>query len=111
MKARITSLNKDEKYMNIDLINSKGDACLHTQVFCNEDIKIYYLSVMSNYDFEKQKCIFVKNIEKIINKAFLIFDYDESKIKSIEFKENLQEPDYALIRFMEDKENGTDIDK
>lgn len=101
MKARVTSLNKDERYMNIDLINSKGDACLHTQVLCGEDIKICYLSVMSNYDFEKQKCIFVKNLGKIINKAFLIFDYDENKIKSIEFKGSLQEPDYALIRFME----------
>lgn len=101
MKARVTSLNKDERYMNIDLINSKGDACLHTQVCFGKDIKICYLSVMSNYDFEKQKCIFVKNIGKIISKAFLIFDYDESKIKSIEFKASLQEPDYALIRFME----------
>lgn len=102
MKARVTSLNKDEKYMNIDLINSSGNACLHTQVFCDKDIKIYYLSVMSSYDFEKQKCVLVKNIGKIINKAFLIFDYDENKIKSIEFKGTLQEPDYALIRFMED---------
>lgn len=100
MKARVTGLNKNKGYMEIDLINSKGDACLHTQVCFGKDIKIYYLSVM-NYDFEKQKCIFVKNIGKIINKAFLMFDYDESKIKSIEFKASLQKSDYALIRFME----------
>ena len=100
MKARVVSLNKNKRYIDIDLINSKGDACLHTQVCFGKDIKIYYLSIM-DYDFEKQKCIFVKNIGKIISKAFLIFDYDESKIKSIEFKASLQEPDYALIRFME----------
>lgn len=100
MKARVVSLNKNKRHIDIDLINSKGDACLHTQVCFGKDIKIYYLSIM-NYDFEKQKCIFVKNIGKIINKAFLMFDYDESKIKSIEFKASLQESDYALIRFME----------
>ena len=55
-----------------------------------------------DYDFEKQKCIFVKNIGKIINKAFLMFDYDESKIKSIEFEASLQEQDYAFIRLGED---------
>lgn len=100
MKARVVSLNKNERYIDIDLINSKGDACLHTHVCFGKDIKIYYLSIIS-HDFEKQKCIFVNNIGKIINKAFLMFDYDESKIKSIEFKESLQELDYALIRFME----------
>lgn len=102
MKARVVSLNKDKGYMEIDLINSNGNTCLHTQVLFGKDIKIYYLSVMSNYDFEKQKCIFVKNIGKIINKAFLIFDYDESKIKSIEFEASLQEQDYAFIRLSED---------
>lgn len=101
MKARVVSLNKNKRYIDIDLINSKGDACLHTQVCFGKDIKIYYLSIM-DYDFEKQKCIFVKNIGKIINKAFLIFDYDESKIKSIEFEASLQEQDYAFIRLSED---------
>lgn len=101
MKARVTSLNKDKKVICIDLINYSNKVCLHTHVFCGEDIKIYYLSVVNN-DFEKQKCVFVKNIGKIINKAFLIFNYDESKIKSIEFKESLSEPDYAFIRLSED---------
>ena len=100
MKARVVSLNKNKRYMDIDLISSNNVACLHTQVCFGKDIKIYYLSIM-DYDFEKQKCIFVKNIGKIINKAFLMFDYDESKIKSIEFIASLQGSDYALIRFME----------
>lgn len=43
-----------------------------------------------------------ENIGKIINKASLIFDYDENKIKSIEFKASLSEPDYAFIRLSED---------
>ena len=102
MKARITSLNKDKGYMEIDLINSNNVACLHTQVCCGEDIKIYYLSPKIHYDFKKQKCVLVRNIGKIINKASLIFDYDENKIKSIEFKTSLSEPDYAFIRLSED---------
>ena len=102
MKARVVSLNKDKGYMEIDLINSNNVACLHTQVCCGEDIKIYYLSASIRYDWKKQKCVFVKNIGKIINKASLIFDYDENEIKSIEFKASLSEPDYAFIRLSED---------
>lgn len=60
MKARVTSLNKDKGYMEIDLINSNNVACLHTQVCCGEDIKIYYLSASIHYDWKKQKCVFVK---------------------------------------------------
>lgn len=102
MKARVVSLNKNKGYMEINLINSNDVACLHTQVCCGEDIKIYYLSPKIHYDFEKQKCVLVRNIGKIINKAFLILRYDENKIKSIEFKTSLFEPDYAFIRLSED---------
>lgn len=91
MKARVTSLNKDKGYMEIDLINSNGDACLHTQVYGGSYIKIFYYphaspDVLSTIDdLKKAKCILVNNIGKIINKAFLIFDYDRNKVKSIEF--------------------------
>lgn len=104
MKARVTNLNKDKGYMEIDLINSNNVACLHTQVCCRgpEDIKIYYISADKYYDSKKQRCVFVKNIGKVIGKAFLILGYDESKIKSIEFKASLSELDYAFIRLSED---------
>lgn len=102
MKARIVSLNKDKKYMEIDLINSKGDACLHTQVCCREpvDIRIYYITASKYYDLKKQRCIFVRNIGKIIGKASLIFGYDETEIESIVFS-NIEEHEfeYASITF------------
>lgn len=102
MKARIVSLNKDKKYMEIDLINSKGDACLHTQVCCREpvDIRIYYTAAFKYYDLKKQRCVFVRNIGKIIGKASLIFGYDETEIESIVFS-NIEEHEfeYASITF------------
>ena len=102
MKARVVSLNKDKRYMEIDLINSKGDACLHTQVCCREpvDIRIYYTTASKYYDLKKQRCIFVRNIGKIIGKASLIFGYDETEIESIVFS-NIEEHEfeYASITF------------
>lgn len=102
MKARVVSLNKDKRYMEIDLINSKGDACLHTQVCCREpvDIRIYYTTAFKYYDSEKQRCIFVRNIGKVIGKASLIFGYDETEIESIVFS-NIEEHEfeYASITF------------
>lgn len=102
MKARVVSLNKDKKYMEIDLINSKGDACLHTQVCCREpvDIRIYYITASKYYDLKKQRCIFVRNIGKIIGKASLIFGYDETEIESIVFSNRKEyEFEYASITF------------
>lgn len=96
MKARVVSLNKDKKYMEIDLINSNGIACLHTQVYGGSYIKIFYCfkdaetgeSYLSLYDeMKKAKYILVNNIGKIINKAFSIFNYDRNEVKSIEFTE------------------------
>lgn len=102
MKARVVSLNKDKRYMEIDLINSKGDACLHTQVCCREpvDIRIYYITASKYYDLKKQRCVFVRNIGKIIGKASLIFGYDETEIESIVFS-NIEEHEleYASITF------------
>ena len=111
MKARVVSLNKDEGYMEIDLINSNGVACLHTHVCCGEDIKIYYLSSKIHYDFEKQRCVFVRNIGKVIGKAFLILGYDESEIESIVFNKSEHSLENASITFRKDKENGADINK
>lgn len=113
MKARVVSLNKDEKYMDIDLVNSNNVACLHTQVCCRTpvDIRIYYTSASKYYDLKKQRCVFVRNIGKVIGKAFLILGYDESKIESIVFNQSKHELEYASITFRKDKENGADIDK
>lgn len=113
MKARVTSLNKNKGYMEIDLINSNNVACLHTQVCCRTpvDIRIYYISASKYYDLKKQRCIFVKNIGKVIGKAFLILGYDESEIESIVFSKSEHELEYASITFRKDKENGADIDK
>ena len=108
MKARITSLNKDKGCMEIDLINSNGDACLHTQVCCITpvDIRIYYKTYTTAhkyYDSKKQRCVFVRNIGKVIGKAFLIFGYDESDIESIVFsKIEEHEFEYATITFRKD---------
>jgi hypothetical protein len=104
MKARVTSLNKDKGYMEIDLINSNGDACLHTQVCCreSEDIRIYYTTVYKYYDSKKQRCVFVRNIGKIIGKAFLILGYDESEIESIVFNKSEHSLEYASITFRKD---------
>ena len=104
MKARVTSLNKDEGYMEIDLIDSNGDACLHTQVCCRTpvDIKIYYISAGKYYDSKKQRCVFVRNIGKVIGKAFLILGYDESEIESIVFIKSEHDLEYASITFRKD---------
>lgn len=113
MKARVTSLNKDEGYMEIDLIDSNGDVCLHTQVCCRTpvDIRIYYISASKYYDLKKQRCVFVRNIGKVIGKAFLILGYDESEIESIVFNKSEHSFENASITFRKDKENGADIDK
>lgn len=115
MKARVVSLNKDKGYMEIDLINSNGVVCLHTQVCCREpeDIRIYYTTAYKYYDSKKQRCVFVRNIDKVIGKAFLILKYDESKIESIVFsKIEEHEFEYASITFRKgDEQNGADIDK
>lgn len=114
MKARVTSLNKDKGYMEIDLINSNNVACLHTQVCCRTpvDIRIYYTTAYKYYDLKKQRCVFVRNIGKVIGKAFLILGYDESEIESIVFSRiEEHEFEYASITFRKDKENGADIDK
>lgn len=106
MKARITSLNKDKGYMEIDLINSNNVACLHTQVCCRgpEDIRIYYIAASKYYDLKKQRCVFVKNIGKVIGKAFLILGYDESEIESIVFSRKDHVLEYATITFRKDNE-------
>ena len=106
MKARVTSLYKDKGYMEIDLINSNGVACLHTQVYCRTpvDIRIYYILADKFYDLEKQRCVFVKNIGKIIGKAFLILGYDESEIESIVFNKSKHELEHASITFRKDSE-------
>lgn len=113
MKARVVSLSKDKKYMEIDLVNSKGDACLHTQVCCREpvDIRIYYTTAFKYYDLKKQRCVFVRNIGKVIGKAFLILGYDESEIESIVFNKSEHSLENASITFRKDKENGADINK
>lgn len=115
MKARVVSLNKDKRYMEIDLINSNNVACLHTQVCCRTpvDIRIYYISASNcyHYDLKKQRCVFVRNIGKVIGKAFLILGYDESEIESIVFDRSEHELEYASITFRKDKENGANIDK
>lgn len=104
MKARVTSLNKDKGYMEIDLINSNNVACLHTQVCCREpeDIRIYYISAGKYYDLKKQRCVFVRNIGKVIGKALLILGYDESEIESIVFNKSEHELEYATITFRKD---------
>lgn len=107
MKARVTSFNKDKGYMEIDLINSNGVACLHTQVCCREpkDIRIYYTTAYKYYDSKKQRSVFVRNIGKVIGKAFLIFGYNESEIESIVFsKIEEHEFEYATITFRKDSE-------
>lgn len=123
MKARVISLNKDEEYMNIDLIDSNNKVRLSTQVsiYDNLYIKIFYCfkvtatgeRYVSLYDeMKKAKCIIVKNIGKIISKVFWIFDYDESEVKSIEFHDNNCVAYVTLNKWIrKDKENGTDIDK
>ena len=110
MKVRVTGLNKNKGYMEIDLINSKGDACLHTQVCFRTpvDIRIYYTTYTTAYkyyDSKKQRCVFVRNIGKVIGKAFLIFGYDESEIESIVFSRiEEHEFEYATITFRKDSE-------
>lgn len=106
MEARVTSLNKDKGYMEIDLINSNNVACLHTQVCCRgpEDIRIYYIAASKYYDLKKQRCVFVKNIGKVIGKAFLILGYDESEIESIVFSRKDHVLEYAAITFRKDSE-------
>ena len=103
MKARVVSLSKDKRYMEIDLINSKGVACLHTQVCCRTpvDIRIYYMSASNcyHYDLKKERCVFVRNIGKIIGKAFLILGYDESEIESIVFSKSEHSLENASITF------------
>ena len=99
MKARVVSLNKDKKYIDIDLIDSNNKVRLSTEVsiYDNSYIKIFYCfkdtatgeRYVSFYDeMKKVECIFVNNIGKIIGKVFWIFDYDESYIESIEFHDN-----------------------
>ena len=108
MKARVTGLNKNKGYMEIDLINSKGDACLHTQVCCRTpvDIRIYYTTYCTTaykyYDSKKQRCVFVRNIGKVISMAFLILGYDESKIESIVFNKSEHSLENASITFRKD---------
>lgn len=122
MKARVTSLNKDKGYMEIDLIDSGNKVRLSTQVsICdNLYIKIFYCfkviatgeHYVSLYDeMKKAKCILVKNIGKIIGKVFWIFDYDESEVKSIEFHDNCVA--YVTLNkwTRKGKQNGTDIEK
>lgn len=107
MKARVVSLNKDKGYMEIDLINSNDVACLHMQVCCREpeDIRIYYTTAHKYYDSEEQKCVFVRNIGKVIGKAFLILGYNESEIESIVFSRiEEHEFEYATITFRKDSE-------
>lgn len=104
MKARVTSLNKDEKVICIDLINYSNKVCLHTQVCCRTpvDIKIYYISAGKYYDSKKQRCVFVRNIGKVIGKAFLILGYDESEIESIVFNKSEHSLENASITFRKD---------
>lgn len=123
MKARITSLNKDERYMDIDLIDSGNKVRLSTQVsICdNLYIKIFYCLVNAKTKelylpfypgMKKAKCILVKNIGKIIGKTFLIFDYYESDIESIKF-DDIDCVAYVMLKkwTRKDKQNGADIDK
>lgn len=103
MKARVTDLNKYKKFIWIDLIDYNNNVHLHTQVCCSAvNARIYYKS--SEWDSEKEKCIFVKNIGKIIGKAFLILGYDESKIESIVFRKNAVNTEYASIIFRREKQ-------
>ena len=116
MIARVVDIDKDKKKILINLLNNLDKdkkVCLCTEVYGGSYIKIFYspytsTNVLSTYDdLKKAKCILVKNIGKIINKAFSLLDYDMNEIKSIEFKNGC-----ALITFIrEEKENGADIGK
>lgn len=58
-------------------------------------------------DSEKEKCLLVNNIGEIINKAFSMFGYPESKksrIESIVFRKNVVNTEYALITFRREKQ-------
>lgn len=116
MIARVVDIDKDKKKILINLLNNLDKdkkVCLCTEVYGGSYIKIFYspytsTNVLSTYDdLKKAKCILVKNIGKIINKAFSLLDYDMNEIKSIEFKNGC-----VLITFIrEEKENGADIGK
>lgn len=106
MIVRITEINKDDNFIRIDLVNYNNKVCLHTQVCCRgpEDIRIYYITASKYYDLKKQRCVFVKNIGKVIGKAFLILGYDESEIESIVFSRKDHVLEYATITFRKDSE-------
>ena len=97
MKARVVNLDRKNRWMTISLIDWNNKICLKTLAECRDEdfVRLYYPI--------QQKCIFVKNIGKIINKVFSIFDYDENKIGFITFIENVGGTDYVLITFKEDK--------
>lgn len=106
MKARAIDINRDEKFIWIDLVNYHNKVCLHTQVRCSAvDMRIYYFS--NELDSEKEKCLLVNNIGKILNIAFSMLGYSESKksrIESIVFRENVVNTEYALITFRREKQ-------
>lgn len=106
MKARVIDINRDDSFAWIDLVNYHNKVCLHTQVRRSAvDMRIYYFS--NELDSEKEKCLLVNNIGEIINKAFPIFGYSESKksrIESIVFRENMVNTEYALITFRREKQ-------
>ena len=116
MIARVVDIDKDKKKILINILDNLDKdkkVRLCTEVYGGSYIKIFYYpytstNVLSTYDdLKKAKCIFVNNIGKIINKAFLLLDYDKNEIKSIEFKNGC-----ALITFIrEEKENGADNGK
>ena len=116
MIARVVDIDKDKKKILINILDNLDKdkrVRLCTEVYGGSYVKIIYYpytstNVLSTYDdLKKAKCILVNNIGKIINKAFLLFDYDKNKIKSIEFENGC-----ALITFIrEEKENGADIGK
>lgn len=99
MKAKVTYLNKNEKLIVIDLINYNNKMCLHIRVCGN---RIYFISDL--YDSEKEKCILVKNIGKIIDKACSILGYPESRLESIVFRRNAVNVEYALMTFRKEKQ-------
>lgn len=112
MKARVIDINRDDNFIWIDLVNYHNKVCLHTQVrYSAVDMRIYYISASKYYDLKKQRCVFVRNIGKVIGKASLILGYDESEIESIVFNKSKHSLENASITFRKDKENGADIDK
>lgn len=101
MKARVIDINRDDNFIWIDLVNYHNKVCLHTQVCCKTpvNIRIYYISASKYYDYDlkKQRCVFVRNIGKVIGKAFLILGYDESEIESIVFNKSEHSLENASI--------------